>query len=227
MIEIVNLNKKSSDNFSLKNISFNVPAGKILTIIGKSGSGKTTLLRCLAGLEEFTADKAIVPKPIGMVFQSSNLFPHLSLTDNIVLALTKVQKKPKAEALEIAHHVLAKVHLQNRNHSYPHQLSGGEQQRGAIARALALKPQVLLYDEPTSALDPQLQDELFNLISELQQSGIIQIIVTHETSAAKKLQGDLLYINHGELRLYSEFTQVRSKLERLHDDEKKYLHFFL
>lgn len=225
-VKIENLNRKINADFSLQNISFDIPTGSILTIIGKSGSGKSQLLRCIAGLEKYTVTEEYKPAVIGLVFQSSNLFTHLNLQDNILLALKKVQKKSHAESEKICSDVLTQVQLSHRRKNYPHQMSGGEQQRGAIARALALKPQLLLYDEPTSALDPELEEEVFKLILELQKTGITQIVVTHEVSAARRLGDYIAYMNYGELRLFCPHQEVSQHLHKLDEIEKNYVELF-
>lgn len=224
---IENLNKRLTPDFSLKNISFTVPPGTTLSIIGRSGSGKSTLLRCLAGLEEYSVANEEKPSHIGLVFQSSNLFPHLTLAENIQLALRTVQKKTAEESARICEEVLFQVSLSERSQYYPSQLSGGQQQRGAIARALALKPQLILYDEPTSALDPELVSELLELMQQLKKTGLRQIIVTHETSAVRQISDYLAYMQNGELKLFSALDSLQEKMKDLTLEEQKYLRLFI
>lgn len=226
-IHIHNLSSPLSNDFSLQKISFSLKPGEILTLLGKSGSGKSSLLRCLAGLQDFKAERCEIPKPFGMVFQSSNLFAHLTLEDNIKLALIKTQKKSDREAQKICDQVLNDVRLKNRSKSKPHQLSGGEQQRGTIARTLALKPKVIFYDEPTSALDPELVDEVFDIILQLKQQNLIQIIVSHETRVVKKISDSVGIMKQGELKWFGAANELTNQLNQMEQDEKKYLQLFI
>lgn len=227
MISLKNLSRQITHDFNIQNINLHLPANNILSLIGKSGSGKSTLLRCIAGLENYQIEHEQKPQRIGFVFQSSNLFSHLTLEENIKLALFKVQKKNPAEADKICNEVLEQVKLTHRKSYRPAQLSGGQQQRGAIARALALKPQVILYDEPTSALDPELVDELLDLMLELKKIGITQVVATHEKSAIKKISDYVGYMNAGELRLYEHLSKVADKAKELTIEEQKYLQLFI
>ena len=226
-IRVQNLSSQLSDDFSLRDISFSLSPGETLTLIGKSGSGKSSLLRSLAGLQSFKADTFVIPKPLGMVFQSANLFSHLNLESNIKLALIKTQKKTQSEAQKICLQVLEQVQLLHRAKSYPHQMSGGEQQRGAIARALALKPQVILYDEPTSALDPELVDEVFDLMNRLKSQGIMQIVVSHETRVVKKVSDYVGFINKGKMSWFGTVNQLKNKIDDMEKDEAAYLQLFI
>ena len=227
MIKIKSLSRQITPDFNLHNINLQLPKSSILTLLGKSGSGKSTLLRCLAGLETYSTESENKPERIGFVFQSSNLFSHLTLSDNIKLALVKVQRKTASEADRICNEVLEQVKLLHRKNFKPHQLSGGQQQRGAIARALALKPQLILYDEPTSALDPELVDELFELMLELKKTGITQIVATHETTAVRKISDYIGFMNQGQMRLLESLADAPHKLKDLDLEEQKYLHLFI
>ena len=225
-IDIQNLSSDLGSNFSLKDISFEVGAGKIVTLLGRSGSGKTSLLRCLAGLRPFSAAARNIPKPFGMVFQSSNLFNHLTLSQNIKIALVKTQGKSKKEAENICDQVLTQVQLTHRGDALPHQLSGGEQQRGAIARTLALSPKVIFYDEPTSALDPELSLEIYDLMNALKSEGIIQVVVSHDTQIVKKIADYVGYMKHGELRWFGKAQDFRLEFPKLEQEEQKYLQLY-
>lgn len=225
-LTIESLKKQISNDFSLKKISFSLPIGSITTILGSSGAGKSSLLRCLAGLDSYSVDKEKKPEKIGFVFQSSNLFSHLSLEDNIKLALIKVQKKTSKQAEDICSEVLEKVKLSHRRSFFPHELSGGQQQRGAIARALALKPELILYDEPTSSLDPELVEEVLELMLELKKLSITQLISTHEKEVVLKTADFVGYMNHGELKLFESKQKALSKIKELSVEEQKYLHLF-
>lgn len=224
---VKNLNCTLSDDFELKNISFKLEKGDILTLLGRSGSGKSTLLRCLVGLQSFTSENFEMPHPYGMVFQSANLFSHLTLEDNVKLALLKTQKKSDQEAQKICNDVLDQVQLSHRKKSKPHLLSGGEQQRGAIARTLALKPQVIFYDEPTSALDPELVDEVFNLMLSLKKQNIIQVVVSHETRIVKKISDYVGVMNKGQLSWFGTIQNLNQELFKMDENEKTYLQLFV
>lgn len=225
-IKIKNLSSQLAPDFSIRNASFELKPGQILTVLGKSGSGKSSLLRCLAGLQPFTADLCHIPRPFGMVFQSSNLFSHLTLEENIKLALVKTQKKSALEAQKICDQVLEEVQLQHHSKSKPYYLSGGEQQRGAIARTLALVPKVIFYDEPTSALDPELVDEVFDLMLKLKQQGLIQVVVSHETRIVKRISDLVGVMNKGELKCFGSPQDLNQQLPTMESDEQKYLQLF-
>lgn len=226
-MNIQGLQSQVSPHFMISDVSLKVEPGQILTLIGRSGSGKSTLLRSLAGLHSYSADINQIDRPIGMVFQSSNLFPHLTLIENVKLALIKVMKKSNKEATQIAEDVLCKVKLAHRKTNYPHQLSGGEQQRGAIARALALQPRTIIYDEPTSALDPELVDEVFDIMLDLKKTGIIQVAVTHEMRAVKKISDLVALMDGGKLQFVCHYSDLSKKASELQEANRKYVELFI
>ncbi|HJG49597.1 MAG TPA: ATP-binding cassette domain-containing protein, partial [Limosilactobacillus ingluviei] len=191
----------------LNGVDLTVEDGQILCIVGPSGAGKTTLLRCITGLEaadsgEFLIDgQPFDPKGMeasdavmGVVFQDFNLFPHLSVLENITLAPQLVLKEAKAAAEQRGLDLLDQLGLEDKGGLYPYQLSGGQKQRVAIARALAMKPKILCYDEPTSALDPQLRDEVATLLLKLKAQGMTQLVVTHDMDFAEKIADKLLKV---------------------------------
>lgn len=207
MLEVKNLKKSFDGRPILDDISFNVKDGEILTIVGPSGAGKTTLLRCITGLESADSGDFLIdgqqfnPQDLesseavmGVVFQDFNLFPHLSVLENLTLAPTMVLKQDPKIAEERALDLLTQLGLKNKEHLYPYQLSGGQKQRVAIARALAMKPKILCYDEPTSALDPNLRDEVAKLILSLKEQGVTQLVVTHDMEFAKKIADNMLTV---------------------------------
>ena len=201
---------------ALDNVSLTVNQGKVLVIMGPSGSGKSTLIRTFNGLETFdrgelnvlgikidsTHDERKIlriRKRVGMVFQQFNLFPHLSILENITLAPIHVQKRSQIEAEEYGMHLLSQMGIDSHAKKYPSQLSGGEQQRVAIARALALKPELLLFDEPTSALDPERINEVLDAMRQLAEQGMTMIVVTHEISFAKEVSDQVLFMDSGKV----------------------------
>ena len=227
ILSLKNLSSQLSHDFSIENISLQLAKGETLCLLGKSGAGKSTLLRIIAGLQSYTSGELLKPKQIGMVFQSSNLFSHLSLEDNIKIALKIVLKKKSDEIETLVDEVLNLVRLSHRKSFLPSQLSGGQQQRGAIARALALKPELLLYDEPTSALDPELSIEVFEVINELAQQGCTQIISTHDPLALKFLNAKFALIDSGKIKLISKYSELKNRLNELDENDKKYLQLFI
>ena len=214
IIEIKNLNKWYGDFHVLKDINLNVKKGEIVVVCGPSGSGKSTLIRCINYLEEFqegtiTVDgievcddvkkiKAI-REDVAMVFQHFNLFPHLTVLDNLTLAPIWVKKTPKKEAIEIAMKYLERVGIADQANKYPNQLSGGQQQRVAIARSLCKNPTVMLFDEPTSALDPEMVAEVLDVMIELAQEERTMICVTHEMGFAKKVADRVIFMESGQI----------------------------
>jgi polar amino acid transport system ATP-binding protein len=225
-VEIRNLNCLVGQTTLVSGVDLNVFKGTILTLIGRSGSGKTSLLRCLAGLENCTAERFVVPKPLGLVFQGSNLFSHLTLEENVTIALIKVKNMSKASAVARARAVLDQVQLSHRRDWLPLQLSGGEQQRGAIARTLAMDPQVILYDEPTSALDPELSIEIYDIMRELRRQGLIQIMVSHDVNVVRGVADVIGYMRQSRLRWCGPAEQLSSSLKELDSAEQKYLNLY-
>lgn len=214
MISIQNLYKNFGNLEVLKNISTNIKKGEVISIIGPSGSGKSTLLRCINKLEEpssghiFIDDMDLMDKKtdinkirerVGMVFQHFNLFPHKTVLENLTLSPTIVKNEKKEEAEKYAIYLLEKVGLSDKAHTYPNQLSGGQKQRIAIARALAMKPEVILFDEPTSALDPEMIKEVLDVMRELANEGMTMIIVTHEMGFARNVGNRVLFMDKGEI----------------------------
>lgn len=211
MIEIKGLKKSFGDLHVLKGIDLHIDEGEVVVIIGPSGSGKSTLLRCINYLEEPTGGTITVDgipldsdaninkvrEEVGMVFQRFNLFPHMTVLDNITLAPLKVRKINRSRAEQTAQDLLDRVGLGDKANSYPNQLSGGQQQRVAIARALAMQPKVMLFDEPTSALDPEMVGEVLDVMQRLAESGMTMVIVTHEMGFAREVGTRLLFVDGG------------------------------
>lgn len=212
LIQIEHLNKKFGENEVLKDISAEITAGEVVVIIGPSGSGKSTFLRCINLLEiptsgtiafegkDITAKKNDIFKTrekMGMVFQQFNLFPNMTVLDNITLSPIKVKGLAKAEAQKIAQELLEKVGLSDKASAYPQSLSGGQQQRIAIARALAMQPDVMLFDEPTSALDPEMVGDVLAVMQQLAKEGMTMVIVTHEMGFAKEVGDRIIFMDGG------------------------------
>ncbi|MCR5699003.1 MAG: amino acid ABC transporter ATP-binding protein [Treponemataceae bacterium] len=218
VISVRNVKKSFKDNFQvLKDISFSVNKGEVLGIIGPSGSGKSTLLRCINQLETVSdgsisicgqnlvesgvyASKEVcrqIGLKIGLVFQNFNLFPHKNVIENITLPQILVLKRDKAEAQKIAMELLEKMNLVEKAKSYPCELSGGQQQRVSIARALAMKPEVLFFDEPTSALDPELTGEILKVIRSLADEHMTMVVVTHEMAFARDVSNKIIFMSGG------------------------------
>ena len=233
MLQIKHLNKYFGENHVLKDISLEIESHKTMAIIGSSGSGKSTLLRCINLLEtpdsgtisldgkalDFSKklpkhQKAAFTKKTGMVFQSFNLFPHKTALENIMEGPVTVLKKSKAEACRDAIELLKRVGLEDKKDSYPHQLSGGQQQRNAIARALAMKPEILLFDEPTSALAPELGAGVLSLIKELSREDYTIIVVTHNMSFAREVSEEVVFVEKGEILAKGSYDE----LVNLHND---------
>jgi polar amino acid transport system ATP-binding protein len=215
IVRIENVVKDFGPLRVLDGVGFDVARGQTVAIVGRSGSGKSTLLRCIAGLETVqggrievcghpvgrpgSAARAQLRRDVGMVFQSYNLFPHLTVERNITLALTLVKKESKEAARKRAAEVLGLVGLTDKLMSYPEQLSGGQQQRVAIARSLALQPQVMLFDEVTSALDPELTSEVLAVMEDLARRGMTMISVTHEMGFARRVADLVVFMHQGKV----------------------------
>jgi polar amino acid transport system ATP-binding protein len=198
----------------LDGVSFSVERGEVLAVIGRSGSGKSTALRCIDRFERVDSGEIVVcghrvdlpgvdlralRQDVGIVFQSYNLFPHLTIEQNITLAPCSVKRMASAQAKELAHRVLAQVGLEEKLHAYPEQLSGGQQQRAAIARSLAMQPKVMLFDEVTSALDPELTAEVLKVIEQLAADGMTMVMVTHEMGFAKGIADRIVFMHRGKV----------------------------
>lgn len=234
MIKIKNLKKKFGKLEVLKNIDMNVKKGEIVAILGPSGSGKSTLLRCMNLLETpndgevIFEGKNILDKNcdinkarqnIGMVFQNFNLFPNMSVIDNITFAPIKGKKMDKEDAIKIGEQLLQRVGLIDKKDAYPSQLSGGQKQRIAIARALAMQPDVMLFDEPTSALDPEMVKEVLDVMKELAKEGTTMVVVTHEIGFAKEVATKVVFMDGGYIVEEGTPTEVfdNTKEERTKD----------
>ena len=212
IIELKSVNKWFGDFQVLKDVNLEVGSKQKIVVCGPSGSGKSTLIRCINRLEEHqkgqifvdgieltqaTKDIEKIRAEVGMVFQQFNLFPHLSVVDNCSLAPIWVKKMPKKEAEELALQQLETVHISDQARKFPGQLSGGQQQRAAIARALCMKPKIMLFDEPTSALDPEMIKEVLDVMVELAKGGMTMIVVTHEMGFAKEVADQMIFMDEG------------------------------
>lgn len=214
VIEMQNVDKLFGDFKALNNVSLSVSRGERIVVCGPSGSGKSTLIRCINRLEEHSAGHIIVEgntltsgtkdieavrREVGMVFQSFNLFPHMTVVQNLTLALRKVRKIPKVAAEDLAMQYLERVRIPDQAQKYPIQLSGGQQQRVAIARALCMQPKIMLFDEPTSALDPEMITEVLDVMVDLAQDGMTMICVTHEMGFARQVADRVVFMDRGEI----------------------------
>ena len=214
MIQIANVSKSYGSFDVLKDCSTTVNKGEVIVVCGPSGSGKSTLIKCVNGLEPFQSGQIIVngtsvgdPKTnlsklrahVGMVFQHFELFPHMSITENLAIAQIKVLKRNRDEAVDKGLKLLDRVGLKAHAHKFPGQLSGGQQQRVAIARALAMDPICMLFDEPTSALDPEMINEVLDVMTELAQEGMTMMCVTHEMGFAKRVANRVIFMDHGRI----------------------------
>ena len=217
IVEVKNLKKQYGDNVILKNINLHIDRGEVVSLLGPSGSGKSTILRCIADLESITSgeiliegnnltdknvDKKIKKEMLlktGMVFQTFNLFPHMSVRNNIVRTLKLVKNMNTEKAESIVKEMLSLVGLSDKINNYPNELSGGQKQRVAIARALALKPDIMLFDEPTSALDPELVKEVLDIIRKLKSQKITMLIVSHEMNFVREISDRVIIMEKGEI----------------------------
>lgn len=214
MIRVHNLQKQFGESHVLRGISCRIAANEVVCVIGPSGSGKSTFLRCINALETLSGGEIEVNgfavhdqktdlnkmrESVGMVFQRFNLFPHMTVLENIIMAPVSVKKLPRAEAIAQAEQLLRKVGLLDKIDAYPNSLSGGQQQRVAIARALAMEPRIMLFDEPTSALDPELRHEVLKVMQDLAEEGMTMVIVTHEVGFAEKVASRLIFIDKGRI----------------------------
>jgi general L-amino acid transport system ATP-binding protein len=213
-VEIEGMHKWFGDFHVLRDINLTVARGERIVICGPSGSGKSTMIRCINRLEDYQQGRVVVDgvlltndlksidevrREVGMVFQHFNLFPHLSVLENLTLAPIWVRKMPKKEAEEIARHYLARVRIPEQADKYPGQLSGGQQQRVAIARALCMSPKIMLFDEPTSALDPEMVKEVLDTMVELAESGMTMLVVTHEMGFARQVADRVVFMDEGQI----------------------------
>jgi general L-amino acid transport system ATP-binding protein len=214
MVELRNVNKWFDDFHVLRDIDLTVGRGERVVVCGPSGSGKSTMIRCINRLEvhqegtiivdgtELTDDMRnieAVRRDVGMVFQNFNLFPHMTVIDNLTLGPVYVHKLPQLEAEQMAMTLLERVKIPEQAHKYPGQLSGGQQQRVAIARALIMKPKIILFDEPTSALDPEMINEVLDVMVELAQDGMTMMVVTHEMGFARQVADKMVFMDDGEV----------------------------
>lgn len=220
LLEMKNIKKSFNGVEVLKDISLTVEKGEVLGIIGPSGSGKSTLLRCATNLETADAGTIEYEGTFGLVFQNFNLFPHYSVMKNITDAPIRVQKRKKEEVYEEARVLLRKMGLADKENAYPYQLSGGQQQRVSIARALAMKPDILFFDEPTSALDPELTGEILKVIKDLAAEKMTMVIVTHEMNFAKNVSDHVIFMDNG-------YIAVEGTPEEVFDSSNERIREFL
>lgn len=214
VVELRNVDKFYGDFQALSNVSMAVGPSERVVICGPSGSGKSTLVRCVNRLEEHSAGRIFVDgeelgakrtdirkirMKVGMVFQQFNLFPHLTVLENLTIAPIRVRKLAKSKAVELALEYLERVNILDQAAKYPSQLSGGQRQRVAIARALCMEPRVMLFDEPTSALDPEMINEVLAVMTDLAESGMAMICVTHEMGFARKVADRMIFMDEGEI----------------------------
>src|SRR5215204_2970997 len=213
-VELVGVHKWYGDFHVLRDINLHVTKGERIVICGPSGSGKSTMIRCINRLEEHQQGRVVVDgteltndvkkidevrRDVGMVFQHFNLFPHLTVLENLTLAPIWVRKQPKRDAEEIAMHYLKRVKIPEQASKYPGQLSGGQQQRVAIARSLCMSPKIMLFDEPTSALDPEMVKEVLDTMVQLAQDGMTMLVVTHEMGFARQVANRIVFMDEGQI----------------------------
>ena len=208
------LDKHYGNFHALREVSLSVKRGERVVICGPSGSGKSTLIRCFNGLEHHQSGRLVVDgmevfegtknmqtlrQDVGMVFQQFNLFPHLTVLENLIIGPMKVKKVSRSKAEELAGHYLERVRIPEQASKYPTQLSGGQQQRVAIARSLCMEPRVMLFDEPTSALDPEMINEVLDVMVDLASTGMTMVVVTHEMGFARKVATKMVFMEHGQV----------------------------
>jgi len=230
MIEIDRVDKRFGHQQVLKRVTMTVSRGEVVVICGPSGSGKSTLLRCINGLEPIhggtiSIDGTRIDRPnaqlsstIGMVFQQFNLFPHLTVLQNLLLGPLKVRKQLRQDAERRARALLTRVGIAEKSDAYPDMLSGGQEQRAAIARALCMEPKIMLFDEPTSALDPEMIKEVLDVIRDLAHDGMTMCVVTHEMGFAREVADRVIFMDDGQIieigepdRFFSNPTEARTK----------------
>jgi polar amino acid transport system ATP-binding protein len=213
IIQIRDVKKRFGRIEALRGVSLDVNEGEVVVIVGPSGSGKSTLLRCINRLEEYEEGTIIVDgmtldntsninairREVGIVFQSFNLFAHLTALQNLVLAQRTVRKRSREEAEKVARALLGKVGIPEKEMAYPSQLSGGQQQRVAIARALAMNPKIMLFDEPTSALDPEMIKEVLDVMTSLAKEGMTMVVVSHEMGFARAAANRVIFMDEGQI----------------------------
>ena len=214
IIRMEKVNKWFGDLHVLKDVDLAVKPGEVLVIIGPSGSGKSTLIRTINRLEPIQKGRIVVDgvelnenvqnieairREVGMVFQQFNLFPHMTILENVILAPTRVRRVPREQAIQKAVELLERVGIADQAHKYPAQLSGGQQQRAAIVRALAMEPKIMLFDEPTSALDPEMVGEVLDVMRELARSGMTMLVVTHEMGFARDVADRVIFMDEGRI----------------------------
>ena len=240
LLEVHNLFKDYGNGPVLKDVSLDVRKGEVVVLIGPSGCGKSTFLRCMNGLEQIEAGEILldgesitgnktkwseVRQNVGMVFQSYELFPHMTVIDNVLLGPTRVQKRDKKEAKQDAEKLLERVGLLDKKNAYPRQLSGGQKQRAAIVRALIMEPEIMLFDEVTAALDPEMVREVLDVMLELAKSGSTMVIVTHEMQFARAVADRIVFLDEGDIIEIAEpeqfFTQPKT------DRTRRFLNTFI
>lgn len=234
ILSIKNLDVEIDGSKILKNVSFDVKPNEIKLVMGPSGSGKSTLINCLIDLitpssgeiifdqSNLLEDKTNLHQDIGVVFQSFGLYKHLTVLDNVTLALRKIKRLKRMQANDIAYSVLEKMHMEEHQSKYPAQLSGGQKQRVAIARTLAMNPKLILLDEPTSALDPLMSRKIGELIQQLNDYGITIICVTHDLNLAKYLDSDIVFLSDGKIKAEGKIQQLAN-----HQQHEALNHFFI
>jgi polar amino acid transport system ATP-binding protein len=241
IIRIANVSKFFGPFQALKDVSLDVGPGEHVVVCGPSGSGKSTLIRCINRLEKHESGTIVVNgvelddsreslasihANVGMVFQQFNLFPHLTVLENLTLGPMRARKMPKAEARDLAMRYLERVRIPEQAGKYPRHLSGGQQQRVAIARSLCMEPRIMLFDEPTSALDPEMIKEVLDVMAELATSGMTMVCVTHEMGFARRVADKMVFMDHGEMVEISEPDKFFSApdSQRCRDFLEKILH---